>query len=314
MWLRLGLCNFGVRGLRIFYLNLERAQHRRKSMELQSLRLGLSMQRIIAPDAEKLSLRECDRPPAPTKRGINRLFGFMSPQYRPMTPGEVACFLGHRSIWKKIAVCEDEYCAIFEDDVWLSPESREFFMDNRWIPKGTDIVKVDTNLRRICNVIPAATKANLPHPNFILRRLSSYHCCSGGYLLSRRAAQKLIDASCVPIAPVDDHLFNPRNYWVRRMRIFQLDPAICAQPEGLTLVGAKHDLLDGPPNSFIGNRSKVAAWKPNAEAKIHREIRRIPMKAWQLSRTSRIFGQRKQCSGWLVNLATTDNYMWPNNS
>ena len=287
--------------MKLFYLNLACATKRRRSIEEQAGRLGLSMHRVEGLNAKKIY--PVDQQPA-SICSTGRPFSILAPQYRPMTPGEVACFLGHREIWKRVAESDDEYCGVFEDDIWLSPECRKFLTESSWIPKGCDIVKIDTHLEPVGRIIPTSINASLPLPNFKLRRLFDYHWGAGGYVLYSRVARRLVASGSKPIVPVDDFLFNPCNRWVRKLRIFQLDPAICAHPEGLAEISVSHGFLDGPLHSFIGDRSGVAAWKPTPTGRLIRKLRNLPLKYWQLSQKSRIFGRRDRIVGWQVKLAT----------
>lgn len=57
---------------------------------------------------------------------ITFLNGYEDPyHHRPMTMGEIGCFLSHYNIWKKIVEQDQELVLVLEDDIRFEP----YFLD-----------------------------------------------------------------------------------------------------------------------------------------------------------------------------------------
>ncbi|WP_185983484.1 glycosyltransferase family 25 protein [Aureimonas mangrovi] len=92
--------------LPIRFINLDRAAERRAFMERQGERHGLAMERVRAVDGGEIDPGELARLAASWQR--------------PMSAGEVACFLSHKGQWERV-VREDAPAVILEDDAVFSP-------------------------------------------------------------------------------------------------------------------------------------------------------------------------------------------------
>src|SRR5690625_1490193 len=110
-------------------INLDRNPKRLKRMEKIFAQMDLKFERMPAVDGQKLTKEEI------TKYCPSQEF----------SAGEIGCFLSHRKCWEKIATGEDQYTAVFEDDIHLSDSVKELLNDCDWIPDDTDIIKLETN-------------------------------------------------------------------------------------------------------------------------------------------------------------------------
>jgi len=70
----------------------------------------------------------------------------------PLSRGEIGCFLSHRECLRRIIESNDAWGVVFEDDIIISPDIGILLQDTRWIPEGTDIVKLDTMMGESCSV------------------------------------------------------------------------------------------------------------------------------------------------------------------
>jgi glycosyl transferase family 25 len=196
-----------------FYINLDRAVKRREHIEEQARRYGLSLIRISGVDGGKL--------PA------DQLLAYQpatSPKRR-LTAGEIGCFLSHRTAWQRIVDGDTTYGAVFEDDVLLSPEAGRFLSDDHWLPPTVDLVKTETFMRKVA----LASVVSRTPDNRKLARLNYTHYGTGGYIVSRNCAARLLEATQVFHDPVDIAMFSPKCVVVRNLNILQLTPAICIQ-------------------------------------------------------------------------------------
>lgn len=105
---------------RIFMINLERRPERRQKMDQSFLELGLDVEYKVAVDGNELtdeSLKEM---------GVKLLTGYEDPFHnRPMTMGEIGCFLSHYSIWQTIVEQELNDVLVLEDDIRFEPYFKE---------------------------------------------------------------------------------------------------------------------------------------------------------------------------------------------
>ena len=142
----------------------------------------------------------------------------------PFTRGEIACFLSHKLAIEKVAAGDDDFAAIFEDDVILSEDAVEFLKNDDWIPETADVVKIETHGKKVWLGKSIAVKNG-----YSVAPLKSRHIMAAGYIISKPAAKRL-DAMMVQITfPFDHFLFNPKCHVFEKFEMWQLDPAIVRQ-------------------------------------------------------------------------------------
>lgn len=101
---------------KIFMINLERRPERRARMIESFNILGLEVENFTAVDGRDLNDEEIK------KIGIEFLEGYADPYLnRPMTLGEIGCFLSHFYIWEKMVTEKLEEVLILEDDIRFEP-------------------------------------------------------------------------------------------------------------------------------------------------------------------------------------------------
>lgn len=97
---------------RIFMINLLRRSERRERMEQNFKEIGLTVERMNAIDGQELT------PDYLEEIGVRILPGYADPyQNRPMTMGEIGCFLSHFWIWEKVVMQGLKEVLILEDDI-----------------------------------------------------------------------------------------------------------------------------------------------------------------------------------------------------
>lgn len=101
---------------RIFMINLLRRPERRIKMERSFKEIGLDVEHVPAIDGKTLTeeyLQEI---------GVKYLPGYADPFHeRPMTKGEIGCFLSHFWIWEKQVVQKLNEVLVLEDDIRFEP-------------------------------------------------------------------------------------------------------------------------------------------------------------------------------------------------
>jgi glycosyl transferase family 25 len=233
--------------IKAFLINLDNAEERRRHMEAQFDRLGIRHERVSATDGH------ADDVAAIVARS-------------PMTVGEVGNFLSHARLWDRIATMDEDYVAIFEDDIYLSPALPRFLADAGWIPGDADVVKIET-MAMSANVDRRGVDVG---GRFFVRRLHSTHWGLAGYVISAAAARRLSAAGIPPTRPADHVLFGFDEDPPVDLVVYQLDPALCIQHDVLSANAPGSPLSSGiQPERISPRRPKTVS------SRLASELRKI---------------------------------------
>lgn len=248
--------------MKCLVINLDRSSDRLAHVAAQFDRIGVPFELVAA--VEGMSLPDL----ASMARPANHASKLR------MTEGEIACLLSHRECWSRIAAGDDAYVAVFEDDVLVSGNAGALLADASWIPADAGIIKLETFFHKTT----VARRRLAVRRGFSASRLHGVHLGSAGYIVSKRAAGALLEATEVISRPVDHVLFNPRFKPPSVEAIYQLRPALCAQ---------EHFIAQGMirfPSLLVQDREEQLELrgihrKPKGSSgdRIRREFRRI----WQ---------------------------------
>ena len=182
-------------------------------------RAGVELQRVSAIDGAALSAEALEEF---RRTHTANLDGWL--------PGEIGCFLSHFEAWRRIAAHTDDWAAVFEDDVHVSPDLGPLLVSDDWIPTAADVVRLEANR-------PMRLAAGRPIDAAPGRRV--YHALSGtagaaAYILSRHAAAWIVETKPKLWTAADVFLFKPKISSVaRKLRRYQVVPAVCIQEEVL---------------------------------------------------------------------------------
>jgi glycosyl transferase, family 25 len=120
--------------MKIFVINLERKPQRWQRMAEQ-LR-GLDFHRVPAVDGTGM-----DGPEFNIKS--------RSPGHENLSRFGRACAMSHRLACQEFLGGKDDFCCILEDDVMLGPEFARFMSETGWIPRESNIVRLETTRQKI---------------------------------------------------------------------------------------------------------------------------------------------------------------------
>jgi len=230
--------------MKLFLINLDRRPDRLRHMTEILDGLGLLFTRISAVDGMQLPMGEVRR-------------------WGSLPPGATACFLSHRDCWKRVVDEALPYAVVLEDDLHLAPDAASMLRHGDWIPTDADVVKLETRLCRIRvdKAVAAAISGRTLH------RLRSSHMGTGGYIVTRKGAERLLSLSERLEAPVDHVMFNTGLASAISLTTFQVLPAVCVQDSYIgqqsMVLGIESDLLDERPPV-----------KPRGIRKFWRELKR----------------------------------------
>jgi glycosyl transferase family 25 len=215
--------NAGV--MRIYLINLARRPDRLAAMHAQADPLGLDLARVDALDAQ-----------AAQPGVVDRWFAPGGP-LGEIPLGDKVCLLSHRQGWEMFLTTDDAHAVFLEDDVRLSRAAGALLAGDTWIAADIDVVKLEHYGPPGQRVLLSDIRRVETHYN--LGRMLSRHTGAAAYILSRRAAERLLAETRFDL-PVDHLLFNPNNSALfAALSPWQLVPAIARQQE---FVGEKSDI------------------------------------------------------------------------
>ncbi len=144
---------------------------------------------------------------------------------RPWTPSELACLLSHYEVWKLVAAGAGSFAAVFEDDLHVDPRLAQLIKDRSALPPDADLVKLETVRRPVW-----LTRREVPGPaDTRYAEMKSLHHGSGAYILSRDTAALLVRSIGVFDLPPDDVMWGVAHPLCRKLRRYQVLPALVTQ-------------------------------------------------------------------------------------
>ena len=200
----------------IYFLNLDRHKDRFENLRNQLENLDLTWERIAAVDARQASEEELAEYTDPTGP-IPRMGG-----------GTRACTAGHFKIWKKFLETRAPVAFILEDDVRISKGFADFVKMATGYADEVDVLNFNRqNSKRDKKKLFVSKIAPLSNDIFIGKRLLGVHYGTAGYMVTRKAAERLCNQIKRTNVPVDHLLFNPNvSSFSRSAHIYQSFPAM----------------------------------------------------------------------------------------
>lgn len=213
----------------VFMINLKRRQDRRERMLRALHEQEIDCRLVEAVDGKAMNTSQVEA------MGIQMLPGYRDPYHgRPLTKGELGCFLSHYNIWKEVADRGLQKSLVFEDDLRF-----EIFFKRRLMNLMRDVERegLDWDL-----IYVGRKRMQVEHPEKAVPHVrnlveADYSYWTLAYVISLQGAQKLLAAK--PLAkmlPVDEFLpvmfdkhpmseykshFSPRN-----LRAFSVEPLL----------------------------------------------------------------------------------------
>ncbi|XP_078041605.1 glycosyltransferase 25 family member [Augochlora pura] len=194
----------------IYMINLLRRPDRRTRMYRLFKELSIHVQTVDAIDGRTLKQSIL------SDLGVEVMPEYSDPYHdRPMTMGEIGCFLSHYIIWSEVIENDFETVIILEDDVRFEPFFRQ---------KLKYILTELDNLNIVWDLVYLGRKRlmedaepSIEGSKYLVRAAYSYWTL--GYILSRSGAKKLVEAEPLKrLVPVDEYLpilanTHPKKEW-----------------------------------------------------------------------------------------------------
>ncbi|GAB1285537.1 Procollagen galactosyltransferase 2 [Apodemus speciosus] len=182
----------------IFMINLKRRKDRRDRM-LRTLYEQEIEEIIEAVDGKALNTSQLKA------WNIEMLPGYRDPySSRPLTRGEIGCFLSHFSVWKEVIDRELEKTLVIEDDVRFEHQFKRKLME---LMDDIDKAQLDWELIYIGRKRMQVKEPEKAVPNVVNLVEADYSYWTLGYAISLAGAQKLVGADPFgKMLPVDEFL------------------------------------------------------------------------------------------------------------
>lgn len=245
-----------VVAMKCVYINLDRCSARREWMQQIGGMMGLSLERVSAVDGKTLSKAEIEAIGGP-------------PPHDRLSASAIGCFLSHRKAWEIAVRSGADHTAIFEDDMHFSKATPAFLVDDSWVPRDADIVRLELYRSR-CEVEAASIRTL---GNRRLHLLRGTDVGTGAYIISQVCAQRLLDEVTTIYREFDQILFNTESPVFHKLKIYKLIPSLCVQDKF-------QDLANVPGQSFAAEIDRTGYLEPKLNAltfsaKLAREMRRV---------------------------------------
>lgn len=147
---------------------------------------------------------------------------------------ELACTASHRLAWQWLLDSGRDFVAVFEDDAHLADDIR-YLLRREMLPPGIDVVKLEAPTGKVS----FARRPTATHGGRGLHRLLTRAYGAGGYVLSRRAATRLLELTAASAQPVDVVVFDDYGRFWAEFPILQMIPAACIQELELARLGQR---------------------------------------------------------------------------
>ncbi|XP_014048151.1 procollagen galactosyltransferase 1 [Salmo salar] len=183
----------------VFMINLKKRTDRRDRMLRTLYEQEIACKVIQAVDGKAMNISEINA------LGIHMLPGYSDPYHgRPLTKGELGCFLSHYNIWKEIAERGLKSSLVIEDDLRF-----EVFFKRRLMNLMSEVESqgLDWDLIYIGRKRMQVDRPEKSVPNIHNLVEADYSYWTLGYMISLQGAQKLLRAEPLKrILPVDEFL------------------------------------------------------------------------------------------------------------
>ena len=213
-----------------------------------------------------------------------------NPGRRLLNAGEIGCMMSHISIWRRI-VEEDVSCAVvLEDDLCVDQGFGEWMRAIGGLP-DLGLLKLDTDR----NPVVTYSKPTAVVSGHECYRLLKGGSRTGGYVIWRSAAARLLSTAADFCDSIDIEMFRPRRMRTNHPAAHQLVPAICIQAELLPSMTEAMPFLTSTIDSHGVRGDARLGFSRSDEAMPVRLMRRSlrPIKQALLNAWCRNFGMRR---------------------
>lgn len=121
---------------------------------------------------------------------------------KPLTQGQIGCYMSHYRLWQEIASSVDDYALVLEDDAAPLPELKHLIESADRLPSAWEVVLLSDSTPSI-NKHSLMTSRSPLTPNISIDRYIRPGVFTSAYLIHRRGAARLVRTSLPMHGPVD---------------------------------------------------------------------------------------------------------------
>lgn len=198
--------------MQVYVINLERNPERLEFIAQRLESLKIDFVRVDAVDGYALD------------KEYVKEFREQSKRPTGWKEGQIGCFLSHRKVWELISAGDEDCGIVFEDDLHIADSIKKVISDLGWMPGDADVVRLEntTNWVKITNV------GKVQQRDICL--LGSDSWCTGAYVITKQAANYLINQDRSLWLPSDTYMFSKSLSQVaRQLNIYQFNPSLVCQ-------------------------------------------------------------------------------------
>lgn len=235
--------------IKSYLINLEKDVDRLAFFKANFDKLGIKFERITGVDGRLSSEYE-----------YQEFLRLRPRNNKDWSRGQMGCFLSHYSAWKIIAAGDANFSAVFEDDIHIVDDIKVVLGDESWLSESMDIIRLETSTNRVrLTSQPLVTYANRSAYG-----VKSSSWCTGGYIISRNAAQALVELPTRFHDTSDVILFNFADSAIAsKFKILQFNPGLCTQDKHLAHgVGMFSSNIETPISALEQFRSNLKLFSP----------------------------------------------------
>jgi glycosyl transferase, family 25 len=173
----------------VYFINLDRAPHRRQALEAEAARFDINLSRVAAVDGAAI---------APSQReNVNeRLFTLFNG--RAIVPGEYGCYQSHLKALRQIVEDGVDFGVVLEDDVVLDAQAMARITAIATQMPGSGVVKLLNHRAK-----GFQKRFETPLGDDVGRCIHGPQGSAAAYLVSRQAAAKLLISTRPMVYPWD---------------------------------------------------------------------------------------------------------------
>ncbi|WP_105188965.1 glycosyltransferase family 25 protein [Pseudoalteromonas sp. T1lg48] len=198
----------------IYVINLKGSDNRLQRAAQQLTGQGLAFERIDAVNGRQLS--------AAQKNAILDTKANRTKFYRPLSDGEIGCYLSHKKCWQTLLDSQNEYALVLEDDFSLVGNLKSSLASVLNQPLPVDIIKLcNYQGRERANKFSRELDAN---HHLVIHDKPLSGCCA--YVISRSGAKCMLAHASKIYRPVDTDI---QHTWETGVHVGALHPYPIAQ-------------------------------------------------------------------------------------
>lgn len=199
---------------KIYVINLDQCTDRLRNCSERLSQQGLSFERISACKGDALTLNQ--------KYEHYCKFENLAKYYRPLTSGEIGCYLSHREAWKRIAEGEAPYGIVLEDDIVVKEDMRLAInaIDN--LRADWQLIKLAPYKNRTRKIVYKCSVAN--NFDLVIHDKPMSGCAASA--ITKVAAKRLLEQTSRFGRPVDVEI---QHFWETHVDVYSLLPYPLAQ-------------------------------------------------------------------------------------